>query len=435
MEIGAASAVINPDVGSWVQGASVDNRADSIRDDLEANALYFTDTRVSLLLISCDVAGLLSGFVSQARDAMSTATGLPPRNIIIAGTHQHSGPVVIPTHPTKPLDEIFHARLLKSLIDLSKRAVNSARPGKVGWGKGLARVGYNRRCCWADGSHTMHGDGTREEFTGLEGPDDPQHTVLFARDFEGKIIAVLHHNTTHPTTFYGCNFFSAGIPGAARAQLREVLGEIPILFFNGAQGDISQDSQVTTGKTGEERENRLLRAAHLLSGETLRLLHESSVFEDPRLGHIFEDMKMDVRLPERHRVAWANEFIENSVTDEQVNKFTLMMAYGILRLDEEFGEQPFDTIPIHAIRIGDLLFVTQSCELYCQFGLDIKRRSPAPITVVVGLADGFNGYCPTTYGILGGGYSGEAIHWARLAVDAGYRIVDTASRLLYRVWR
>ena len=32
---------------------------------------------------------------------------------------------------------------------------------------------------------------------------------------------------------------------------------------------------------------------------------------------------------------------------------------------------------------------------------DIKRRSPVSNTIVVGLADGYVGYCPTIYGVLG----------------------------------
>jgi len=52
-----------------------------------------------------------------------------------------------------------------------------------------ARIGYNRRCCWADGTHTMHGDTRRGDFTGLEGPDDPSHLALFALDASGEPMA------------------------------------------------------------------------------------------------------------------------------------------------------------------------------------------------------------------------------------------------------
>ena len=93
-----------------------------------------------------------------------------------------------------------------------------------------------------------------------------------------------------------------------------------------------------------------------------------------------------------------------------------------------------DTLPLHAVRIGDVGILTQPCELYCQFGLDIKRRSPAPITVIFGAADGYGGYCPTLGSIMGGGYSGRALNCCRLIPEAGDRIVDSASALLRGLW-
>ena len=78
--------------------------------------------------------------------------------------------------------------------------------------------------------------------------------------------------------------------------------------------------------------------------------------------------------------------------------------------------------------------VTQPCELFSQFGLDIKRRSPGKSTIVVGMTDGYNGYCPTIYGLLGGGYSGSPISWTRLEPEAGYKIVETSAVLLNKVW-
>jgi len=48
---------------------------------------------------------------------------------------------------------------------------------------------------------------------------------------------------------------------------------------------------------------------------------------------------------------------------------------------------------------------------------------------------GYAGYVTTIYGILGGGYSGEPIYWTRLEPYAGYRIVESAGRMLNRLWR
>jgi hypothetical protein len=107
-------------------------------------------------------------------------------------------------------------------------------------------------------------------------------------------------------------------------------------------------------------------------------------------------------------------------------------------LYEEFKDHPYDTVPVHAVRIGDYALLTNPCELYCQFGLDMKRRSPAAVTAVAQLADAAPlspGYCPTIYGQMGGGYSGDPIYWSRLEPNAGYKIVDASARLVRGLWK
>jgi hypothetical protein len=279
----------------------------------------------------------------------------------------------------------------------------------------------------------MHGAASKPGFTGLEGPDDDAQTGLFVRDMAGKLLAILHSNTTHPTCFYGANFYSADFPGAARGFLRDIFGPIPVLFFNGAFGDIALDPQPTSG-FGEQREQKMLRAAHLLCGETLRLLHEAEFSADVPLRHVQERLPVPVRLPTPERLASGKETLARVDAGEDVPIWDQLFAFGSLALQEEFGEAGQDILPIHAVRVGDFALVTQPCELYCHFGLNIKRRSPAAATAVCGPANGYSGYCPTLEGIIGGGYSGEPILWTRLDPEAGYRIVDTASRLLRDVF-
>ena len=64
----------------------------------------------------------------------------------------------------------------------------------------------------------------------------------------------------------------------------------------------------------------------------------------------------------------------------------------------------------------------------------IRRRSPARHVMIAQLTNGSVGYVPTIYGILGGGYSGRAIYWARMEALAGYRVVDETARMLSELW-
>ena len=74
-----------------------------VRDELEANALYISNEKDAVLLISCDLGGLEPDFTIPAREAIAYATGLGARQIIIGATHT-GGPSVIPTNYLKKVD-------------------------------------------------------------------------------------------------------------------------------------------------------------------------------------------------------------------------------------------------------------------------------------------------------------------------------------------
>jgi len=115
---------------------------------------------------------------------------------------------------------------------------------------------------------------------------------------------------------------------------------------------------------------------------------------------------------------------------EKIAPFDIVFAHGAALLQKRFGEHPRDILPIHIVRIGGVTLVTQPTELFCQFGIDIKRRSPHPVTAVLSICDGYSGYCPTYDAAISGGYSSTAIYWTRFTPETGYRIVDEACRLL-----
>jgi hypothetical protein len=410
--------------------------AASIHDDLEANALYLEDGEERTLIIGCDL-GILEGVYSREYQRLiEERTGIPAGNVLIACSHTHGGPSVVKTCYSKPVDEAYLTRLGGWLAELAASAMKSAAPARIAVESGRVQIGYNRRCCWLDGTHTMHGDGYgRNDFTGLEGPDDPSHLSVFAEDLEGNLLAVLHQNTSHPTAYYGADCYSADFPGYARARLRDVLGDLPVVYMNGCQGDISMECQVSAGRTRESREQKVARTGSLLAGETLRLLHEAEFHEGLRVVHRGTHLSVPVRFPDEERLEASRAVLADFDAGKVGDGHHVISAHGAVYLQESFGKNPFDEIELHAVRIGDAAILSHPAELYCQFGLDIKRRSPAPITAVAGITGAYCGYVPTTYGPMTGGYSGEAIYWCRLIPEGGYMLVDAAAKLLNELWK
>jgi len=178
----------------------------------------------------------------------------------------------------------------------------------------------------------------------------------------------------------------------------------------------------------------MTRKCKILVDETMSLYKEVTFDDDPVLKHTYQDLKVAVHLPEPEQLIEGREILARIDAGENIRGMKMVMAFNTVYLQEAFSINPVDILPIHAVRIGELAIVTQPCELYCQFGLDIKQRSPVSSTMVVGLTEGYKGYVPTIYGVLGGGYTGVPIYHCRLEPYTGYKIVESASRLLYNLW-
>jgi len=431
--IGSSSRIINPEPGANLMGQLFNRVSRKVRDNLEANVLYLSDGKTSVFFISCDLALLENDFITEVSAEIEKVTSVPADAIIIGCTHTHAGPYTTALLPDVPGDDAYLQKLKTNLVEACQEALQKSAPGILSAAAGKAQIGYNRRLCWADGTHSMYGDSRRPDFTGLEGPDDSQQIVLAAYDKEGKCQAIMHNNSCHATSVESADFVSADFPGAARYYLRQALGrDIPVLYLQGASGDTSPWDMLHPEKRvpGSQRCQEI---GLLLAGTTLHLLKTAQQFSEGFLSCLKEELKVKIRLPTAQELEKARETVKQG--EKQAGRWNYVLAWSVLALYEKFHQNPEEVLPVHAIRIGPVAVVTNPCELFCHFGLEIKRRSPAQLTMVAQLVNGFSGYCPTIPGIIGGGYSGMTILWTRLEPYAGYMLVETSARLLHQLWK
>jgi len=435
MKAGTAKQIINNELGTHIQAAGHVKRVKYIRDDLEANALWLGSGECGIMFLTCDIGGTELSYAKEVLPDIADAAGVPKENILIGASHTHSGPSVLgPTSPDKPLDHAYLDRLRGWFCEIARDAVASAEPVRVAWGCGQAEIGYNRRVCLADGTRQMHGDPTAPNATGLEGLNDPQHTTVFVQDLNGKLKAILYNNTAHPINFYGADFLSADYPGLARSFLRDVLGDIPVLFFNGTIGDISIIDEFWKGRSPEPAEQRVARAAHLVTGETLRLLQHADFRDELRIGHTMTLFDARLRTLPAERLEWAKQVMDDYRSGKPGGPgLTVPTAHMTLLLHERFGDKETETIDLHAGHIGELAFASVPCEIFCHFGLQTKRRSPFAATAIFAITNGDMGYCPTIEGAMGGSWEGTVALSSRWDEKAGYQIVDEWCRMLFEL--
>lgn len=78
--------------GPFVPVVGSDRWARGVHDPIWSRAMAVRDSGKTLIMISTDLPGLVWKYINPARRAISKATGVPYENIVIASTHNHSGP-------------------------------------------------------------------------------------------------------------------------------------------------------------------------------------------------------------------------------------------------------------------------------------------------------------------------------------------------------
>ena len=76
---------------------------------------------------------------------------------------------------------------------------------------------------------------------------------------------------------------------------------------------------------------------------------------------------------------------------------------------------------------------TNQFELFSDYAMRIKARSPAIATFLYELADGDGSYLPTARAIAGGGYS-AVIQSDQVSPEGGQQLVNETLRMIGQVW-
>jgi hypothetical protein len=91
-------------------------------------------------------------------------------------------------------------------------------------------------------------------------------------------------------------------------------------------------------------------------------------------------------------------------------------------------------VPVNAGRVGPLGIATNAGELFVEWGISVKKRSPFPHTIMCELTNAWVGYEPTSLAFQHEGY--ETLAGVNFVSLEGIQIlVDTSVELLQELWK
>jgi hypothetical protein len=310
--------------------------------------------------------------------------GAPAQNIVLAATHNHSGPQTSGRFaPSLGLpDPRFSSFLEDALLRAAASAEASLEPVTIRRYRGTHRLGLHRRA---------RIDGEIRLAANPYGPTDPELSVVAFERVDGSPHSCLVHYACHPV-ISSANLISGEFPGAAMRALEERTGAVS-LFLQGCSGDINPtDRDLTRFASGGEDE--IDRCGLTLADQVLSVFTATG-----------EEL---VPVPIRSEVLDLPLMFESIPSDAEL--ISASMRPGV---DGEWGRElladpslrhPAATLAIRRLDIAEKLsLLAMNAEVVVEYGLFAKAISAGAV-LPVSCCNGMIGYVPTAAQIAEGGY-------------------------------
>jgi hypothetical protein len=453
--VGAATASITPDKPVALSGQHHVRIAQTVDNPVTATALALESRQGAKVLdqavmISCDLVAIRDGVTARLRERIKPKLpGFDAEKLIISATHTHTGPVTTEPWYEIPKEGVMQREqytefLLDRLTEIVVKAWEGRRPGGVSWTLGHAVVGQTRRAVYADGHAQMYGGTAVPEFRRLETGEDHAVDVLFFWDRPKKLRAIAIAVPCPSQEVEGRSTLGADFWHDVREQLHAKYGpELCVLGWTAPAGD--QSPHLMYRKAAEERMRTLrgLSATQEIArrivgavNDTMDVAQGDIRFDVP-LVHRVEPLRLPMRKISDREVADARARCEALAAKPQRSgsDFTLMaLDKHFLERYEKQKTDPNYEMELHVLRLGDVAIATNPFELFVDYGVRIKARSPAVQTILIQLACGSGIYVPTEEALRGGGY-GTKPQESIVGPEGGQKLVERTLELIGAIWK
>lgn len=452
MRLFPVSAADTSQIRAGVAKVDITNTtAGPVNDPLYVKALVLKDAKTTAVIITVDavaienIGTIRNDYLSTVRAALKKELGIEPSHVVVNASHCHG---------------VVCEDVAQRTVQAVKEAAKEVVPVQVGAGVGHEdRISENRRLRLKDGSEAdvRHAYSLPPDplVTGA-GPVDTEIGLLRLDRLDGRPLAVVYNFACHPIMGVPNGGNTADLVGFASKVIEDGMGEgCMALFLQGCGGDINPVlyKDVAHPRDAEPLGNLLglsaMRAAKKIKtkeGAPLRIVNETLQLpraefapriqaleaEQARLVKSFTgtslNLKTFVQLLVNHGLSAefpsyyshqylrdkelgrdpfkrldaenrrnVEQYLQNVYTMEELTKVQTNLA--LLRLHQaQTIAAGSKTLPVELVglRVGEFVLTTFPGELTAQIGLNLKKRSPHPLTFVAGYSNGYIYYSSTT---------------------------------------
>lgn len=401
LEVGFAKQDVTPAPGQQMWGyLNPEQIATGTRDPLYCRVIVLKVGDTAIGITTLDMGRMPEpDLCGRVRDK-AKAFGVD--DVIFTGTHTHSGPYLeLPDLPHLPVIE-------QAMVDGLREALDEAEPATLNLAQPTIDISHNRRFI-KDGVCYMR---WRNEERVPTSPIDHEAALLqFTSNATGKPIVSVVHYACHPVIFGSDNRrYSADWPGEMCRRVVEATGG-ECMFLQGGAGDVNPYLDKTPISEGADEAivSEGGKAANAVLGANSALKPVKGAAIAYREEPVVIGTRWDFNDPGQAKILEEN--------------YGLMYEKYMKGLPADFA------VPLGVLLLNNEVALSfMPGELFVDFQLDLKRRSPLKNTFLCGYANEFHLYYPTIRDITYGGYGAATVTY--VGVGAGERLVTRATSMV-----
>jgi hypothetical protein len=371
-----------------------------------AQALALASGDKKIVLVTIDIMGIGVPRADGITKGICARCNLHASDVIVVCSGAASGPVTCPGYGKAEPDEAFLKELGARLPELAVSALKALAPASIGaYRANLPHIAHNARFLtrnWKAVNEWM--DVPPNEVLSAEGPADADLDVLAIRDAAGSIAALLWCHSAEDR-------FGESLGQAVQSEIDRRMGRhVPCLRLPGC----GANSAFTYG---------LEKTADLLASSVIASAMEACC--DPTAAISSE--KRDVILSVRDYTDFFDRAEVEMKCPDAVPVFERELE---LLQNEAPAALPASA---QAFRLGGFAIAGFPGNVFAEFALGLKNRSPMKLTCATGFCGGTLGYLLPSASFDNGGFEAWSARWALPARGCGEFLCDELAGMLGRL--
>jgi neutral ceramidase len=422
LKAGFAQVDITPPIGAIITGP-MGPLSTATDDPLKARAMVVASGGRKLVIVGVDLVKIRRDLSDKVIELVMQQTDIKRDGILICPSHNHSGPLIPADGDNAKANKAYIDTLPKLISDSIVLANKALQPARMSVGRSIVLEGHINRRLISKSDGLVLNTWLKKvndlkavpQLLGSESVIDPELWLVRFDSLEGKMLGTLMNFTCHPCLHdrIKTHTWSADFPGVIADTLAKEFGPQAVgVFTQGASGNIQPP--VCWAPDWKER-------AAVFANAAVDAAKTAVPVDAPVVDYLRRDVDVtrcnaEAQRPEAiTRLGWRQESFEGA-------KQTAAAMPRLLN------------VPVSAARIGPFAIATNAGELFVEWGISVKKRSPFPHTILSELTNHWVGYEPTEMAFKHEGY--ETLAGANfVALEGIQTLVDTAVEMLEELWK